>query len=225
MRRALAGNKDPRAMTASAAGSISMHPGSRSRSGRWSAIPSLPPCSRRSPRAAPTLFTTAGRFRSGATVRGGGAQSVGDERGRPASYDAKERPPACGTYRAWRICGMGAALVRRHPRVRHPEAARAVDLKALGPDSPAAWHLIGESMRLAYADARPLSGITIMSGSGRGRMDPAISPRAPVIAPDRSNRARRRRPPPARRGSPPPPTASAGNLAHGRGRPAGQCRR
>ena len=39
-----------------------------------------------------------------------------------------------------------------------PAALERFDLKALGPDSATAWHLIGESMRLAYADREAYLG-------------------------------------------------------------------
>ena len=69
------------------------------------------------------------------------------------------------------------------------------DLRALGRDNPAAWHLIAESMRLAYADrdaylgdpdfvAVPVAGLT----------DPAyLAARSLLISPDRAIAARHRR--------------------------------
>jgi gamma-glutamyltranspeptidase/glutathione hydrolase len=79
-------------------------------------------------------------------------------RGDLAAYDAKQRAVPCGTYRGASHLRDGPALLRRHDRVRDPEAAGAVRPCSLGPDSPAAWHLIAESMRLAYADRETYLG-------------------------------------------------------------------
>jgi gamma-glutamyltranspeptidase/glutathione hydrolase len=69
-----------------------------------------------------------------------------------ASYDAKEREPVCGTYRGHRICGMGPPSSGGTTVFAILKQLERFDLKALSKDNPAAWHLIIESMRLAYAD-------------------------------------------------------------------------
>jgi gamma-glutamyltranspeptidase/glutathione hydrolase len=69
-----------------------------------------------------------------------------------ASYDAKERAPVCGTYRGHRICGMGPPSSGGTTVYAILKQLERFDLAALGPNNPAAWHLIAESMRLAYAD-------------------------------------------------------------------------
>src|SRR3546814_13342305 len=69
-----------------------------------------------------------------------------------ASYDAKERPPVCGMYREYRICGMGPPSSGGTTVFAILKQLEGFDLSALGKDSPVAWHLIAESMRLAYAD-------------------------------------------------------------------------
>ena len=58
----------------------------------------------------------------------------------------------CGTYRGHRICGMGPPSSGATTVFAILKQLERFDLTALGPDSPAAWHLIAESMRLAYAD-------------------------------------------------------------------------
>jgi gamma-glutamyltranspeptidase/glutathione hydrolase len=75
-----------------------------------------------------------------------------------ATYDAKERPPVCGMYRQWRICGMGPPSSGATTVYAILKQLERFDLKAMGSDSPAAWHLIGESMRLAYADREAYLG-------------------------------------------------------------------
>ena len=69
-----------------------------------------------------------------------------------AAYDAKPRPPVCGSYRAYRICGMGPPSSGGIAVFAVLKQLERFDLAALGPDSPVAWHLIAESQRLAYAD-------------------------------------------------------------------------
>ena len=102
-----------------------------------------------------------------------------------ASYDAKQRDPVCGTYRGHRICGMGPPSSGATTVFAILKQLERFDLAALGPNSPQAWHLIAESMRLAYADrdlyladadhvAVPVAGLT----------DPAyLAARSALIAP------------------------------------------
>ena len=69
-----------------------------------------------------------------------------------AVYEAKERAPVCGTYRTYRICGMGPPSSGATTVFAILKQLERFDLRTMGKDSPAAWHLIVESMRLAYAD-------------------------------------------------------------------------
>jgi gamma-glutamyltranspeptidase/glutathione hydrolase len=86
-------------------------------------------------------------------------------------YVAKERPAPCGTYRVYRICGMGPPSSGETTVLAILDALENFDLAALGPDSPTAWHLFAEAQRLAYADREaylgdadfvtvPLAGLT-----------------------------------------------------------------
>jgi len=68
------------------------------------------------------------------------------------SYDAKPRPPICGTYRGYRICGMGPSSSGGFTVYATLKQLERFNLSSLGPNSPTAWHLIAESERLAYAD-------------------------------------------------------------------------
>ncbi|MGE5561953.1 MAG: gamma-glutamyltransferase [Bacillota bacterium] len=102
-----------------------------------------------------------------------------------ASYEAKPRPPVCGTYRAYRICGMGPSSSGGFIVLAALKQLERFDLSGLGPHSPTAWHLIAESERLAYADREkyladedfvrvPLAGLT----------DPAyLASRSALISP------------------------------------------
>jgi gamma-glutamyltranspeptidase/glutathione hydrolase len=69
-----------------------------------------------------------------------------------ATYEAKPKPPLCGTYRQYRICGMGPSSSGGFIVFATLKQLERFDLSGLGPHSPTAWHLIAESERLAYAD-------------------------------------------------------------------------
>ena len=75
-----------------------------------------------------------------------------------ATYQARARDPLCGRYRGYRICGMGPPSSGATTVFAILKQLERFDLRALGPDNPAAWHLIGESMRLAYADREAYLG-------------------------------------------------------------------
>jgi gamma-glutamyltranspeptidase/glutathione hydrolase len=69
-----------------------------------------------------------------------------------SSYRAKERPPVCGMYRAYRICGMGPPSSGATTVLAILGQLEMFDMGSLTPDAPQAWHLFAESQRLAYAD-------------------------------------------------------------------------
>ncbi|WP_420141518.1 gamma-glutamyltransferase, partial [Sphingomonas sp.] len=105
-----------------------------------------------------------------------------------ASYDARERPPVCATYRVYRLCGMGPPSSGGIAVLMILKQLERFDLAALGRDSPVAWHLIAESERLAYADRDayvadpehvrvPLAGLIAPD---------YIAARSALIAPDRT---------------------------------------
>ena len=67
-------------------------------------------------------------------------------------YRAKERPPICGTYRAYKICGMGPPSSGAISVLMILKQVERFDMGGLGRNSPVAWHVLAESERLAYAD-------------------------------------------------------------------------
>ena len=69
-----------------------------------------------------------------------------------AAYQAKPRDPVCGRYRVWRVCSMGPPSAGGVTVLQTLGALERFDLKAMGPASPTAWHLIAEAERLAFAD-------------------------------------------------------------------------
>jgi gamma-glutamyltranspeptidase/glutathione hydrolase len=85
------------------------------------------------------------------TVRTGSRNPSQMTPGDLASYDAKQRDVLCGTYRGYKVCGMGppSGFVSMFEILKQLEP---FNLRALGRDNPEAWHLIAESERLSYAD-------------------------------------------------------------------------
>ena len=109
-------------------------------------------------------------------------------RGDVATYQAQTREPVCGTYRTYRICGMGPPSSGGTTVFAILKQLERFDLRAMGRDNPVAWHLIAESMRLAYADRDaylgdpdfvrvPVAGLTDLS---------YLAARSLQISPDRA---------------------------------------
>lgn len=74
------------------------------------------------------------------------------------AYQPKVRDPVCIGYRVYRVCGMGPPSSGGIAVAQMLGQLERFDLAALGPDSPAFWHLFIESQRLAYADRELYSG-------------------------------------------------------------------
>ena len=102
-----------------------------------------------------------------------------------ASFEAKPRPPVCGTYRVYRICGMGPSSSGGFTVFATLKQLERFDLSALGPNSPTAWHLIAESERLAYADRdRYFADPDFVRVPLAGLMSPAyLASRSALISP------------------------------------------
>jgi gamma-glutamyltranspeptidase/glutathione hydrolase len=103
-----------------------------------------------------------------------------------AAYQAKVRPDVCGTYRTYRICGMGPPSSGATTVYAILKQLERFDLHALGPRSPTFWHLFAESQRLAYADRERYLGDTdFVSVPVKGLTDPAyLAARGNLISPD-----------------------------------------
>jgi len=103
-------------------------------------------------------------------------------------YRAKERPPVCGTYRIWRICGMGPPSSGATTVLGILGMLERFDLKALGPDNPQSWHLIAEAMQLAYADREKyLADADFVRVPVKGLLDKAyLRRRSGLISPERA---------------------------------------
>lgn len=105
-----------------------------------------------------------------------------------AGYLAKPRDPVCVTYRAYRLCGMGPPSSGATTVFGVLGLLERFDLHALGKDNPAAWHLIAEAERLAYADReRYLADADFVDVPVAGLLAPDyIAARSQLIALDRT---------------------------------------
>lgn len=105
-----------------------------------------------------------------------------------AAYTAKERSPVCGSYRGYRICGMGPPSSGGLAVIGILGMLERFDLKALGPQNPVTWHLFLEAQRLAYADRELYAADSdFVTVPVKGLTDPAyLAERSKLISSDRS---------------------------------------
>jgi len=103
------------------------------------------------------------------------------------AYRVEEREPICGSYRGYKVCGMGppssgAVAVQQILSILEPHDLATL---GLGPD---AVHLITEAGRLAYADrALFLADPGFVNVPVRGLLDPDyLKSRAALVAPAKS---------------------------------------
>ena len=91
-----------------------------------------------------------------------------------AAYKAEVRSPVCGTYRQYKICGMAPPSSGGVGVLAMLKQLERFDMKGLGKDNPVAWHLFGESQRLAYADREKWIGDPgFVAVPTKGLADPA----------------------------------------------------
>lgn len=104
------------------------------------------------------------------------------------AYQAKPRAPLCGTYRAYRICGMGPSSSGGFTVLMILKQLERFDMAKLGKGSPVAWHLFAQSSRLAYADRDMYLGDPgFVSVPLAGLLAPDyIAARSALISPDTS---------------------------------------
>ncbi len=108
-----------------------------------------------------------------------------DELGR---YTSKQRDPVCGRYRAYRICGMGPPSSGGVTVLQILGMVERFDLGRWGKDDPRSWHVIGEAMKLAYADREQyLADPDFISVPTAGLIDRRyLARRSRLIRPDRA---------------------------------------
>jgi gamma-glutamyltranspeptidase/glutathione hydrolase len=123
-----------------------------------------------------------------ATVNGAARNPSRMTTGDLASYEAKERPPLCGTYRAYRICSMGPPSSGGITVLMILKQLERFDMAKLGAASPVAWHLFAESSRLAYADRDMYTGDPdYVRVPIKGLLDARyLARRSALISPDKS---------------------------------------
>jgi gamma-glutamyltranspeptidase / glutathione hydrolase len=102
------------------------------------------------------------------------------------AYAAKERPPVCMAYRVYKICGMGPPSSGGVTVMQILGQLERFDMAALGPDNPQSWHLLGQSMQLAYADRGTYLGDPdFVEVPVLGLIDPEyLAERSALIKPD-----------------------------------------
>lgn len=105
-----------------------------------------------------------------------------------AAYQAKERTAVCQSYRQYILCGMGPPSSGATTIFQILGMIERFDMKALGKDSPQAWHLIAESMQLAYADREKYLGDPdFVNVPVAGLLDKVyMASRSALISPDKS---------------------------------------
>ena len=68
------------------------------------------------------------------------------------AYRVRQRPPVCGEYRGYRVCGMGPPSSGATTVIGILGILERFDIGAMGADDPTFWHLFAEAQRLVYAD-------------------------------------------------------------------------
>ena len=103
-----------------------------------------------------------------------------------AVYEAKLRDGVCGSYRGYRVCGMGPPSSGGVAVLQILGQLERFDLRALGLGNPVTWHLFLESQRLAYADRELyLADSDFVSVPVAGLIDRAyLAERSALISPD-----------------------------------------
>lgn len=101
-----------------------------------------------------------------------------------ALYQVRERAPVCVSYRAYEVCGMGPPS---SGALTVGQILGMLDTVAMpGSDNPAAWRLIGDASRLAFADrGRYMADEDFVPMPTMGLIDPAyLAERAKLLAGD-----------------------------------------
>jgi gamma-glutamyltranspeptidase / glutathione hydrolase len=105
-----------------------------------------------------------------------------------AGYTARERPPVCGRYRQWTVCGAPPPSSGGIAVLQILGMLERFDLAALGPGSAEAMHLVIEAHRLAFADREHYLGDPdFVAVPVAGLLDPEyLRRRSILISPDRA---------------------------------------
>lgn len=104
------------------------------------------------------------------------------------AYRALERPPVCGDYRGYKVCGMGAPSSGGIALIQMLGQLQRFDLAKFKPGSVDAAHLLAETGRLAFADRnRWVGDPDFVRVPVRAMLDPAyLAGRGDLIRLDKS---------------------------------------
>jgi len=104
-----------------------------------------------------------------------------------AGYKAKERPPVCGEYRAYKLCSMGPPSSGGISVLQILGMLEHFPSQKLQPDSLSEVHLFSEASRLAFADrAEYMADSDFIPVPVRGLLDAGyLAQRASLIDPRR----------------------------------------
>lgn len=130
-----------------------------------------------------------------------------------SGYTATSRNAVCVRYRIYKVCGMGPPSSGATTVFGILGMIERFDIGAFGADSPDAWHLIVEAMRLAYADRRQYIGDPDFASVPLiGLIDPAyLASRSRLIRLDRAQASvSHGKPPGAPTNGAPAPSVEAG---------------
>ena len=105
-----------------------------------------------------------------------------------ASYRVRDVEPLCGTYRAWRLCGMPPSSSGGIAVLQILGILEGHDMAAVRPNSAQAVHLVSEAERLAFADrGRYVADDRFVDVPVSGLLDKGyIAARAATIKPEKS---------------------------------------
>ncbi|KUO57091.1 MAG: gamma-glutamyltranspeptidase [Sphingomonadales bacterium BRH_c42] len=105
-----------------------------------------------------------------------------------AAYTAKPRDAICGSYRGYRVCGMGPPTSGGVAVLQMLAMLERFDLASLGAENPVTWHLFLEAQRLAYADRELyLADPDFVTVPTPGLLDPAyLARRSALIDPGKA---------------------------------------
>ncbi|MEN3748958.1 gamma-glutamyltransferase [Sphingomonas sp. HF-S3] len=121
-------------------------------------------------------------------------------------YTATPRNAVCVRYRVYKICGMGPPSSGATTVFGILGMIERFDIGSMGADSPDAWHVVAEAMRLSYADRGQYIGDPdFVAVPLTGLIDPAyLARRSRLIRMDRAMPSVRHGTPPgaAPRGAP-----------------------
>ncbi len=101
-------------------------------------------------------------------------------------YSSRFRTPTCGTYRTYRVCGMGPPSSGATTVLAVLGLLETFALGRMDPDSVEPWHLFAEASRIAYADRdRYVADPDLVHVPTAGLIDPGyLAQRARLINPD-----------------------------------------